>query len=927
MTAPRFAWKSAPRFAWKSAPRFAGLLLAARVLLTIIYARAIDGLVPAPLLIAVLVAAHLTGRLAARTRLRTPVVTMLAAAGFLGVRAALLAVMGAVAGGSASVSLSAFLQELDAGSVAALPVLLLGWAHGLVAVRHPKLARWAPIVHGLLLLALLWSQAHYELTYFARPWAYVLIVGLLLVTDAFLLVDLARLERRALVRTAALLAPIVALALLLAANWYSAGGTSAGGGILRPTLFRFDFAPFVQLESEITMSDDLVLLYRRSGRSRRELLRRYVLTEYDARGGFSVAADEPDGRVAAVPENADGPEAWRERELVEQEYFLVNLDPETRLALNEPVAYQPFRVWDDSSFTAAYAAESLVSTAPPFRLATAGSAGLSEREFDSLTDYGDREELRELALEIVDGVTGDFARARAIELYLQENYFYSLRPGIAADGDQLAHFLFESRKGYCSYYAFSMALMARSLGIPARVAVGFFVDPGQEVLNFYPVLANMAHAWVEVYLGAYGWVEFDPTSQTLAPGEEYEFGAGADPNEIARLLEEILAQDLEAAREPVTQPPAEPESGRLPEFVRSIARRWYLVLPLLYALYLGVLHLAPVVLVARARSARERIRSRSRLVLDRLSRHGLRRREDESLREFGLRLGLDQAETALELYERSLFAPRISTLDDTRSRDAAVACLRDLRRRAPWWRRLLAVLDPRPRRRARSGSVRTLAVALLLSVAALLQPADARAQQSPDWYREQAREAIRSERYDRAVDLLTEAQREHGATSEFFVRLGDLYYDEELYGLALDEYLEAEERDPASYEVLEAIAFTLGLLNREDESAEYWFRIADLHPERIEPYQNLGWLLFKLHRLEEGRELALDAWDRFGPDADLAMTLGTIHAELYRFPEASSWYRRSIELASANESSSFVAVAFYNLSLIQKLFHRYEAAL
>ncbi len=216
---------------------------------------------------------------------------------------------------------------------------------------------------------------------------------------------------------------------------------------------------------------------------------------------------------------------------------------------------------------------------------------------------------------------------------------------------------------------------------------------------------------------------------------------------------------------------------------------------------------------------------------------------------------------------------------------------------------------------------------LLLTAALVLLASASGAQETAEWYREQADEAIRAERYDRAVDILSEAQLHYDGSIEFFMRLGDLYYDEELYELALAEYQHAEAVDPGAYEVLSAIAFTLGLLNREADSADTWSRLADLYPQRIEPVQNLGWLLFKLHRLEEGVELLLEAWDSFGPDADIAMTLGTLHAELYRFGESSRWYRRSIELARANESESFVAVAFYNLSLIQKLFHRYDDAM
>src|SRR5208282_1726059 len=108
------------------------------------------------------------------------------------------------------------------------------------------------------------------------------------------------------------------------------------------------------------------------------------------------------------------------------------------------------------------------------------------------TRTGDDDQIHALALQVTNEVPGYYAKVAAIEKYLKTNYLYSLKPGIAEDGNQLRHFLFVSKKGYCSYFAFAMALMCRSLGIPARVAVGFYVDPQSEVLNFYEVRAFQA---------------------------------------------------------------------------------------------------------------------------------------------------------------------------------------------------------------------------------------------------------------------------------------------------------------------------------------------------------------------------------------------------------------------------------------------------
>ncbi len=671
----------------------AALPVLAQLVLVVLYARAIGGLAGSFALGATLAVAALVGHLVARTRLRGWVIVAGGAVAAVAVRWALVNAVALLAASSVSPGIAAVLQRLDAASLAALPVAAMGYLGAIVFVRRPSLARWEPALHGALLLVLLWSQAHYDLTYFERPWAYVVVVGSLVLLDALLLVGPDRLSRRVVARVAVLVAPVFAIAILLSVFWYTTGGTAAGGGILRPTLFRFDFAPFVRLESEISMSDDLVLLYRRSGRPRRDLIRRFVLSDYDPRRGFSVANGDPLDAGADV----------RDRELVEQEYFLVNLDPQTRLALNEPIGYVPFETWDQSSFTAAFAAESMVSRAPAFRLARVDDVSLDPAATQRLTDYGGNEAIRELALEVAGDEVGPFARARAIELYFHENFFYSLRPGIAADGDQLTHFLFEAQKGYCSYFAFSMTLMLRSLGIPARVAVGFFVDPGQEVLNFYPVLANMAHAWVEVYLGEYGWVTFDPTSQTLAPGEEYDVGAGADPDELASLLEEILAQELVPAS-PMVPDEEVDEPYRLPAFVEGALARWYLLLPLLYLLLLGAVRLLPLATLALTADPRRRTVVRMRSLLGSLGRCGIRRRQGESLLEFGRRVDVSGSARAMAAYERALFAERFTREDEREAADAARQVREGIRRAVPLWRRSLAALDPRPAGVARRAS-------------------------------------------------------------------------------------------------------------------------------------------------------------------------------------------------------------------------------
>ena len=83
--------------------------------------------------------------------------------------------------------------------------------------------------------------------------------------------------------------------------------------------------------------------------------------------------------------------------------------------------------------------------------------------------------------------------------------------------DPLANFLFERKQGHCEYFASSMAVMLRTLGIPSRVVNGFRTGEFNDVTSQYVVRASNAHSWVEAYFPNYGWVAFDPTPGAAIP--------------------------------------------------------------------------------------------------------------------------------------------------------------------------------------------------------------------------------------------------------------------------------------------------------------------------------------------------------------------------------------------------------------------------
>ncbi|MBM4040718.1 MAG: DUF3488 domain-containing protein [Planctomycetes bacterium] len=123
--------------------------------------------------------------------------------------------------------------------------------------------------------------------------------------------------------------------------------------------------------------------------------------------------------------------------------------------------------------------------------------------------------VRALAEQITAGIPPGawYDRARAVEAHLKGRYDYSLVTWEPREGvDPVEDFLFEHRRGHCEHFASAMALLLRTLDIPARVATGFSGGEWNDYGQFYTVRQRNAHAWVEVYIPAIrDWEAFDPT--------------------------------------------------------------------------------------------------------------------------------------------------------------------------------------------------------------------------------------------------------------------------------------------------------------------------------------------------------------------------------------------------------------------------------
>lgn len=105
----------------------------------------------------------------------------------------------------------------------------------------------------------------------------------------------------------------------------------------------------------------------------------------------------------------------------------------------------------------------------------------------------------------------DLARAQLLERRLRTTFQYSTRLLDRPVPDPMAHFLFTRKEGHCEYFASAMAVMLRSLHIPARLATGFQAGTYNPISGWHMVRGADAHTWVEAWLPEHGWLPFDPT--------------------------------------------------------------------------------------------------------------------------------------------------------------------------------------------------------------------------------------------------------------------------------------------------------------------------------------------------------------------------------------------------------------------------------
>ena len=179
---------------------------------------------------------------------------------------------------------------------------------------------------------------------------------------------------------------------------------------------------------------------------------------------------------------------------------------------------------------------------------------------------GVEQKVVDLANKIVEGATNNFDKAAALTSYFNNpvnGFKYDLKTQGDVTKDALTDFVTKGKVGYCEQFASAMAVMARVVGLPSRVAIGFTAGV-QSADNGYRVIStDDAHAWVEIFFPNHGWMTFDPTpisdGRAIVPPYLRETSPGAEEQPTAETKTETVAPSVSGSAKPSTS--ADGEQG------------------------------------------------------------------------------------------------------------------------------------------------------------------------------------------------------------------------------------------------------------------------------------------------------------------------------------------------------------------------------
>ncbi|WP_219416599.1 transglutaminase TgpA family protein [Pseudonocardia nigra] len=467
-------------------------------------------------------------------------------------------------------------QQIDSGiaPVPATPeiLFLVTAAFGLLAVcvHLTAVSAGAPAAAGVPLLAVFAVPA--ALADELLPWWAVAGAaagfGLLLVAHEGI--------RRQLPGGSALVAGAVALAVVIGAGagFVGTAGRFEGNGSGGAAGGSIGLSPFTGLRGQLDQSDP-VELFRVRGLERPSYLRALTLREYVADTGWQATQPAPGlplpGSIRTEPGTPGTVVDIQVENRAFRDYWLPLVGEPLDVAGVAPAQW----AYDTASGTAyterprqedGWQQRAFLPSPGVAELRQSdGSAGVAPEYLDTA---GVDPRVAEIAQEVVAGRDTTFDRALALQEFFtgpESPFRYSLETAPGAGDDALVEFLTVGQVGYCEQFASAMAVMLRTVGVPARVAVGF--TAGTDVGDYRSISTSDAHAWVEAWFPGMGWTTFDPTPLTdgRAVTPPYVLEAPMEAaGEPAAAEDDALVPGQVDGQEPSTAPAApeeQPVSG------------------------------------------------------------------------------------------------------------------------------------------------------------------------------------------------------------------------------------------------------------------------------------------------------------------------------------------------------------------------------
>ena len=168
-----------------------------------------------------------------------------------------------------------------------------------------------------------------------------------------------------------------------------------------------------------------------------------------------------------------------------------------------------------------------------------------------------QQEVYDFAREATQGAETPYEKALGIQSWLRTHYAYNLDVKAPPEGvDFAAWFLIGDKQGYCTYFATAMTLLCRISGLPARYVTGYLASPDESGTAL--VTGRNAHAWTEVYLNGFGWLDFDATPR----GDNRR---GSDSGDRPADPPQAPSPSLEPEESPSPEPPSPPPEETGPD--------------------------------------------------------------------------------------------------------------------------------------------------------------------------------------------------------------------------------------------------------------------------------------------------------------------------------------------------------------------------